>query len=174
MAEGESQGQAAEGSKKGRLKVPLVVGALMLLEGAAVVGFLMLMGPKPQTASAELEGVEQAGLEQTVELPLVQGRFQNMSTNQLWQWDAEIFIKVKRRHEAFVADLMERRKAELMAGETQIFRRAQHNHLKEPELRTLTRQLTALAEDVFGVDAEGEPRVEEVIIASLNGRQIGG
>jgi len=71
-----------------------------------------------------------------------------------------------------VAGVVEHRRAEISAGVNQIFRRAQHNHLKEPELRTLRRQLEALVADVFGTDASGEPRVEEVIIASLNGQPM--
>ena len=40
--------------------------------------------------------------------------------------------------------------------------------LKEPDLRTLTRQLTALMNEKFGYDKE-IPRIDEVIVANCEG-----
>lgn len=150
-------------------KAMIVVAAIMLLEGAGVFLFVMMTGRQPADAVAGVHGAEEADLESTVEVLLVEDRFQNMSTNRLWRWDAIVYMKVRKKNEQFVKDTMASRAAEIQAGISQIFRSAQHSHLKEPELKTLTRQLTAYVNDVFGKDPDGMDRVDRVLITGLNG-----
>jgi flagellar basal body-associated protein FliL len=169
MPEHDAETQQPEGKRKLPMRVMLVVASIMVLEGAGVFLFLFLTSGPPEGAMANVEGADQADREASVEILLVQDRYQNMSTNRLWRWDAVIYIKVRKKNEKFVKDTMDARAAEIQAGVTQIFRRAQHSQLKEPDLKTLTRQFTAFVNQIFGDDPDGMPRVDKVLITSLNG-----
>jgi flagellar basal body-associated protein FliL len=169
MPDTETDTQPQGAKRKLPFKMVIVMASIMLLEGAGVFLFLYLTGGQPDGAMAGVEGVEQADREASVEILLVQDRYQNMSTNRLWRWDAIVYIKVRKKNEKYVTDVMNARAAEIQAGIAQIFRRAQHSHLKEPELKTLNRQLTAFVNQIFGDDPDGLPRVDAVLITSLNG-----
>jgi flagellar basal body-associated protein FliL len=151
------------------MRMMIVVASIMLLEGAGVFLFVTMTGARPASAVAGVEGADEADREATVEILLCKDRYQNMSTNRLWRWDAVVYMKVRKKNEAFVNETMEHRAAEIQAGLSQIFRSAQHSHLKEPELKTITRQLTAYVNEVFGEDPDGMPRVDRVLITTLNG-----
>lgn len=170
MAEAEAPAnETQEPKKKLPIKMTAIIAGIMIAEGAAVFAFVTFSGRQPADAMAAIEGAGEADREATVEIELVKDRYQNMSTNRLWRWDAIVYMKVRRKNETYVNDVMQSRDAEIHAGIAQIFRSAQHSALKEPELKTLTRQLTAYVNQVFGDDPDGMPRVERVMITSLNG-----
>lgn len=150
-------------------KLLIVIIAIMVLEGVAVVGVLKLTGAPPSASASDIEGEAEADQESLVEIPLIEDRFQNMQSGRVWLWETEIQLKVKNRNKALVEKRLERRRAEIHEGISLIFRRAQDRHLKEPGLETITRQLNRYVEDVFGVDADGLPRVERVIIPKCKG-----
>lgn len=166
MADEETQ---TESKPKGGLN-PMVIGivaALMIVEGAAVAGFFMMAGGPKEAEAALEEGDPNADL--SVELELVKEQFQNMQTNRVWLWDTEIYMKVLAANEESVAGQLERRSAEIKSGIAEIVRRSSHSQLREPGLETLTRQVSAYVHTIFGDDAEGEPRVERIIIAKCKG-----
>lgn len=171
MADKETEAQTEQPAPKRKLpmKMIIIVASIMVLEGVGVFAFLTLTGRQPADAMAGLEGRDEADRESTVEMLLVKDRFQNMSTNRLWRWDAIVFLKVRKKNETHVTEVMEQRAAEIQTGVAKIFRRAQHSHLKEPELKTITRQLTAYCNEIFGEDPDGLPRVDQVMVVSLNG-----
>ncbi|MEL7474080.1 MAG: hypothetical protein AAGK04_12250, partial [Planctomycetota bacterium] len=78
-------------------------------------------------------------------------------------------LKVKMKNQEIVEKALERRKAEIHEGVSMIFRRAQDRHLKEPGFETVTRQLNHYMQDIFGVDPDGLPRVERVIVPKAKG-----
>ena len=157
--------------KKGGLplKTIIIVAAIMLIEGVVVVGLLKMTGGPSVAAAADLAGEEGADWESVVEVPLIEDRFQNMQSGRVWLWETSIVLKVKNKNKDLVEKRLERRKNEIHEGVSLIFRRAQDRHLKEPGLETVTRQLNRYIEDVFGVDADGMPRVERVIIPKCKG-----
>lgn len=168
----DEQAQVEQAAKKPPLKVIAVVAVMMILEGLGVFLFVSATGRAPQDTMA-VEGQQQALMESNVEIPLVEGKFQNMLTGRAWIWSVEIYLKVKRKNEARVNEILEARQAEIRESVSQLIRRADHSHLKEPDLRTLNRQFTALANEVFGyAEADGLPRVERVIIAKCQGHQV--
>jgi len=157
-------------AKKGLpVKAIGAVGVIMLIEGAAV--FMVAKGTSPQAASAEVqvEGKDQTDHEASVEIALVDDRFQNIQTGRVWVWDAEIVLKVKSKNQAFVEETLASRSSEIKEGVSMIFRRAQHNQLKEPGLETINRQLSAYLNQVFGKDAESKERLERIIIPKCKG-----
>ncbi len=173
MADEESKAQSTEESagesKKGGLKTIIVVAVIMIVE-AAGVGFLvkMMSGPKGVEAS-ELAMLEGTGEDAPVEIELVEERFQNMSTGNVWEWRVQIVLRVRQKNQAHIETIKERDAALLKEGVALIFRRAQDRHLREPGLETITRQLTTYLNEIFGVDADGMPRIDRVLVPECKG-----
>lgn len=163
---------AAESKKRPPIKVLAIVGGLMVAEAAAVYMFVGMTGSGTKSASAEIHGAAEAELQQPVEIALVDDKFQNMQTGRVWMWDVQIVLKVKKKNEEFISGELGKREAEIKEGVAQVMRRAQHSHLREPELTTLNRQLTAYLDTVFGPDADGETRIERVMIPKCKGFQV--
>lgn len=166
----------AEGSgeeeKKGS-KMPIIIAAIMIVEGAGVYFLVSMLGNKPADAEAhQVEGGGEAALANAqVEIPLIEDKFQNMSTNNVWLWDASIVLKAKKKHEPEIAKLLEERSAEVKEGVAMIFRKATHNQLREPGLETLNRQVSAFVGKIVGNDHEGNPIIERVLIPKCRGFQ---
>src|SRR4051812_23634763 len=85
----------AKPAKKGLpLKTVGMVAGLMIAEAVGVFLFVSATGPRSQTAGAQIiKGSDQADLEATVEIPLIDDKFQNMQTGRAWIWDTEIVLK---------------------------------------------------------------------------------
>lgn len=168
----DKEGESTEESKGGKgglsTKLLAVILAVMAIEGVGVFLFVTMMSGTPKDAAAEIV-TDEDDPEALVEIMLTEEQYQNMTSNQVWIWEAEIFVKVRRKNQDFVQGQLEQRSAEIQEGITQIFRRAKLTELREPDFRTGSRQLTALVNEVFGNDADGLPRVERLVIAKLRG-----
>jgi hypothetical protein len=163
---------ASPAKKKPPIKVIGIVAGIMIAEAAGVYVLIGMTGPKPVAAESEVHGLEEAEGQQTVEIDLIDDKFQNMQTGRVWMWDMKIVLKTTQKNEAHITEELEQRASEVQEGIAQIVRRAQHSHLKEPDLVTLTRQLTAYADKVFGHDAQGNSRVERVMIPKCRGVDV--
>lgn len=167
--EEKKEGTGEEKAKKGfSAKMLAIILAVMAVEGVGIFLLVTMMSSTPKDAAAELI-TDEADPEALVEILLTEEQYQNMTSNQVWIWEAEIYLKVRRKNQDFVQGQLEQRSAEIQEGITQIFRRAKLTELREPDFRTGSRQLTALINDVFGTDADGLPRVERIVIAKLRG-----
>ena len=155
--------------RRSTLKAIVIVGVIMLLEGIAVFAFVALMGSSPQSARAGLVGGEEVERERLIEIEVLSDRLQNMSTNRVWMWETEVFIKVRQKNREAVENHLKLHRAEIHEGIARIFRRAQHGHLKEPGLETISRQLTAYLQGIFGTDAGENPYVERVVLPKCRG-----
>lgn len=158
-------------AKKGGLpiKTIAVVAVIMIAEGAGVYFIFGATGPKA-THGAEKVEIKDNKADETVELELVKGKFQNLQTGSIWFWEAELFIQVKNKYKAQVEKMLEERNAEIREGITQIFSRAQTAQLREPERQSLNRQITAyLRKILVNDDKAGEPLFERVLIPTCNG-----
>lgn len=164
----ETTGESAP-KKSGGLKSIIIVAALMLLEGGGVFFLVSSMGGPKGVAASELEGLEDTGEEAPVEIKLVEERFQNMQTGRVWEWRVQIYLRVRQKNVAEITKVQERDEASIKEGVATIFRRAQDRHLREPGLETITRQLTAYLNEVFGLDADGLPRIDRVIVPECKG-----
>lgn len=175
MADKEANKAGEEGAtksppKKKGSKLFAIVGALMAVEGVAIFAVVSMMNKTPTVATAAgIEAGPANDQEATVEVKLVEEKFQNMQTGRVWLWDTAIYMKVRQKHQDFVKGELEKRSAEINEEVARIFRRAQHAHLKEPGLETITRQLTVFASKTFGADSGGNPRVERVMIPRCKG-----
>jgi len=161
--------EGGEPKKSGPLKMIIVVAAMMILEGAAVFFLVSSMGGPNAVEATELEGLEGTGEEAPVEIELVKERFQNMQTGRVWEWRVEIFLRVRQKNVDEIIAIQERDPATIKEGVAMIFRRAHDRHLREPGLETITRQLTTYLNEIFGLDADGLPRIDRVIIPECKG-----
>lgn len=166
-----AEGDAAK--KKPPIKLIGIVSALMLVEGLGVYLFVGMTGSRAQSAAAEVHGEHDANANETVEIDLVDDKFQNLQTGRVWVWDVQIVLKAKQKHEAVISEEMGKRAAEIKEGIGQIIRRAQHSQLREPELTTINRQIAAYLDTIIKPDeADGHSRIERVLIPKCKGLQI--
>lgn len=171
MADEENQTESTEESpKKGGKMLPIIVAAIMVVEAVVVFGAVKMLGGGPAGADAsEVEGGDLSSEESPTEIELVKGSFQNMQTGRVWEWRVEIYIRVRQKNLEEVTRIQERDAATIKEGVAMIFRRAHDRHLREPGLETITRQISAYLTEIFGVDPEGIPRFERVIIPECKG-----
>lgn len=172
MAEEDNKTDASEeeSSKKGGgLKTMLIVAVLMLVEAGGLFVLLKGMGGPSAVSASELEGLEGTGEEAPTELMLVEDRFQNMQTGRVWEWRTQIYLRVRQKNIEEIKRIMERDAASIKEGIGMIFSRAQDRHLREPGRETIVRQLTTYLNEVFGLDPDGLPRIDRVIIPELKG-----
>jgi flagellar basal body-associated protein FliL len=156
-------------AKKG-LPVKLIgsVAALMVVEAVGVFFFVSAMSHQPQAAEAT-QVAQGEDMEASVEVPLLEDKFQNMQTGRVWVWDTSIVLKVRARNQEGVKKELDRRKAEVAEGIAMIFRKAPHSQLKEAGLEAVNRQVTAYLNQVAGKDTEGRDRIERVVIPRCKG-----
>ena len=172
-ADAEDSGGEAAGRKRRPVKVIAIVAALMLAEAAGVYLFVGMGSGHAKTAEAHVQGEADKAAQESVEIELVDDKFQNMQTGHVWVWDIAIALKARQGNEAYITDQLQKRSAEIREGIGQIIRRAQHSHLSEPELTTLNRQLAAFLDTIIKPDeSTGRSRIERVLIPKCKGLQI--
>lgn len=169
-AEGGAEGEAKPAKKGPPIKMIGIVAGLMIAEAGLLFFVIGATGKAPAAAHAvQLEGKEHADEELTLEIPLVEEEFQTMQGTQIWIWDTQMVLQVKKRNEKFVTEALERREAEIHDEIAKIFRKAQPNQLREPGLETMNRQVTAYLNKMLGKDAEGHERIEKLLIPRCRG-----
>lgn len=170
MADEKAESQDKVAKKGGGLKVVLVVAGLMIAEAVGVFAVVSFSGFGTGSAQAKaMEGLEQNDRDKLVEIELVDNKFPNNTTGQIWLWDTQIYLQVRKKNKEAVETELDRRRAEITAGLRLIFSRIQDRHLKEPGSETITRQLTTYIDEVFGQDPDGVNRVDRVLLTKLAG-----
>ncbi|MEM1110058.1 MAG: hypothetical protein AAGH99_15340 [Planctomycetota bacterium] len=165
----ETTEEAAEGGeekKKGGLPLmPVIAVAAVLLVEAAVIVALFMFSGGPSEVKAEPGVVDElAQLEEPAEVLVLAGKFQNTKSGRSFMYDTEIYIVTKQKHFDTMTEKKEAMQASITKDITTIFRRAEPSHLREQELSTLTRQVSAALESRFGNDENDEPFISEVLI----------
>jgi hypothetical protein len=166
------QKQATPGKKKPPIKTIGLIAGIMVAEAAGVYVLVGMTSPKAVVAETELHGDAHAAGQETVEIDLIDDKFQNMQTGRVWMWDLRIVMKTTKKNQTHVETTLEQQASEISEGIAQIVRRAQHSHLKEPDLVTISRQITAYADKVFGHDPEGKSRVDRILIPKCRGVDV--
>lgn len=162
----EVAAEGGEEKKKGLPLIPIIaVASVLLLEAVVIVALFMFSGG-PSEVKAEPGVIDElAALEEPAEVLVLAGKFQNTKSGRSFMYDTEIYVVTKQKHFDFMEEKKEQMQASITKDITTIFRRAEPSHLREQELATLTRQVTAALEERFGNDAESdEPYVQEVLI----------
>lgn len=147
------------GRHKGLLMGGILL-AVMLLEGGGIFVVMKLFGSEPGPAiGAELmDSQGQTPTDQ--ELLVVQLKAPNMRTGKLYLYDIEVQAVVEQRNRSQLEAVLENRKGTIEDRLVKIVRAADPQHLQEPGLETLRRQVKYELEQIAGQ----EGLVKEVLI----------
>lgn len=167
----ENEGEGESGGKKKKLPIKTIgiVLALLIAEGVGVVAVLSMGGTPETVKGGELELIPIDELEMLGELLITHEKFPNHSSGRVWLWDVEVQVQIKEKNREYVENTLSERQAEIKTGVGRIIRTAHNNQLQEPNLETMTRQITQYLREVFGSSAEGEPRIEKVLLPQFVG-----
>lgn len=154
----------ADKGKVSLVKVAIILGLVLLLEGGTVVMTMMLSGGPKSAQGHDVTVDTKAEDERLVELQVARDQFPNQKTGHTYLYDTEIFITVKKKDSADLKKKVESMQATLSTDIAVIFRRAEPAILTEPTLGTLSRQIKAALDERLGKDAQGQPLIHEVLI----------
>lgn len=164
----------APAKKKGGIKVIGVVAVLMIVEGAGLF-FALKSGPAKSEAGEVHPNLENDPANEKEEVLIVEDQFQNLQTGSVWIWDVSVYAEVKAKNSEKLKELLKRRSAAVREGISQIFSRAQHAQLKEPEHLTLNRQITAFMGKLISEESptaesgEEDKLIDRVLIPKCRG-----
>ncbi len=169
----EEQTQTEDSKAKGGLpiKTAVVILVLLVLEGAAIVTIMSIMGKESEVSAVDL--IENPDGPENIlqELTVLQHKFSNGKQGRLWIWDMKIDISVSSLNADAVQEVLDRRASHIQAGIGRIVASAQHTFFQEPGYDTLRNQILDFLNDpeLIGTDPEGEPMVKDVLIPSCIG-----
>jgi flagellar basal body-associated protein FliL len=166
-AEGAAPAAPAKG---GGMKFAIVTVVLLVVE-AAVLGGIFMMLNKPKSAEAEAPVVHiDPEEEKLVEVLVLNERLANDRSGLTFVYPTEIYVQVKKKHEAVVTEEIERLKNELRADIVALWRTAEPQHLQEPRMESMTRRVETLLRERFDKHGtEEEPVVQKCVIVSGTG-----
>lgn len=173
MASEETTGGTKAGSSK--LKMMVVVAGLLVLEAALIIGAMMLMGREPAVARASEAELDPALAEQEkiVEVLVLDAKLPNARSGVSYLYGTEIYVQVKQKSAAMVREKVEQFSNEIKAETAAIWRTSEPQHFEEPKLETLTRKMTAMLSQRFGLDPDdGEPIVTKCVIVMGTGFRV--
>jgi flagellar basal body-associated protein FliL len=168
MAEEENNTEETPVKKKLPVKLLIILGVVMVVEGAIFGAGYMIFGDKPPAVQAEgLDTDDKAAEFELVEVLLIGDKFQNTRQGaQAYLYDATIYVVVQQRHRSMIETEIEEQMARISQEVTEVFARAEPAQLNEPDRLTLKRQILDRCQDRFGDDADGEPYVRDVVISN--------
>lgn len=168
MAEEENNKAEAPAKKKLPMKMLIILGVVMVVEGVIFGAGYFVFGDKPPAVQAEgLQEDDKAAEFELVEVLLIGDKFQNTRQGaQAYLYDATIYVVIQQRHRSFVEAEIEDQMARISQEVTEVFARAEPAQLNEPDRLTLKRQILDKCKDRFGDDADGEPYVRDVVISN--------
>ena len=184
--------------KKGGLPIKTIVIVLVMLvvEAVGLVAVLTMFGKPSEVKGVELKHEEHSAGDELVEIPIVAEKFTNSSSGRVWVWSVEVVAVAKQKHagadesagkkdsgghgDAAATDgghgagstvrvELKAKMAKIRTGIGAIFSSAQHSYFTEPGRETLSRQVLQFLREVFGQDAEGEERIQAVLIPNCLG-----
>jgi hypothetical protein len=142
--------------------------ACMLVIEAALIGGALIAFGRPaavHAGSSQAPGLVEG--ESIIEVLVLDDRMLNSGSGFSYLYEVEIWIHVRRKHEAMVADELERFRNEIRADLMTIWRAAEPRQLNDPRLEFVTGRVHELLSGRFGVDSgSGEPIILESFIVT--------
>jgi hypothetical protein len=136
-------GQESARKKFRRFMVPLVVVAIMVLEGGGLFIVTKMMYGRPaasQAAENSPEAQLMNELENEVEIELPEVNAFNKREGRLYLYNLTVTIRVKTKDETEVRKIIEARGSTILDRLNTVIRSAEIKHLNEPGLDTIRRQ----------------------------------
>jgi flagellar basal body-associated protein FliL len=163
-----------EKAKAGGLltKTPVLLGGVMVLEAAVLIGGFKFLNRGPQTAQGASLATDKptgdAGKpddKKVVEIPVVEFRAPNKQSGRTFLYDVNLFVVVKEANAEHVKTVFKDRDATVKDRIRTIIAQCDPEKLgggSEPGLETLRRQIKYQLDEILG---GGESQIEEVLVA---------
>ncbi len=170
----EAEAEVESERKKLPLRLIMLIGGVLVVEAAVIIGGLMLCGgPHLGEASEMTVTLDIPEDEKIVEVLVLDGRLPNNKSGITYLYGTEIYVQLKKRFAEQVTEELEQFRNEIKADITAIWRTSDPQHFQEPKLESLTRKVQALLADRFGVDQQsGEPIISKCVIVMGTGFRI--
>ncbi len=170
----EAEAEVESERKKLPLRLIMLIGGVLVVEAAVIIGAMMLFGGPPQVEATEMTVTLDAPEdEKIVEVLVLDGKLPNNKSGVTYIYGTEIYVQVKSRYAERVTEELEQFRNEIKADITAIWRTSDPQHFQEPKLESLTRKVQALLADRFGVDQQsGEPIISKCVIVMGTGFRI--
>jgi len=168
----QKPGEEAPAPKKSLpIKTIAVVLAMLVVEAGGIVAFMSMMGKPSEVNAVQVQDHHESSGSELIELPVLNEKFTNSRQGRVWIWNIEVIVQVKESNAEAVGMEIEAKKALIRTGVSKIIAAAQHAYFNEPGRETLTRQVQEFmnGQDVIAPNAEGEPRIEAVLIPGCIG-----
>ena len=153
------------------IKTIAAVLVMLVVEAGAIVAFMSMMGKPAEVNAVTVEDHHESDGSGLMELPVLHEKFTNSRQGRVWIWDVEVIVQVKEANAETVGMEIEGKQALIRTGVSKIIAAAQHAYFNEPGRETLTRQIQEFmnGKEVISPNAEGEPRIEAVLIPGCIG-----
>ncbi|TVQ53168.1 MAG: hypothetical protein EA377_08675 [Phycisphaerales bacterium] len=160
--------------KKSNRRMLVIIMAIVIFEAALILGVIMIWtGPATVDASSMPNELDIAGGDRIVETLVLDARLPNNRTGVTFLYDTEIYVQTQERHVERVRRELDQFQNEIRADLSAIWRTSEPHHFQEPRLDTLTRKVTSLLNERFGVDEKsGEPIIEKCVVVMGTGFRV--
>jgi flagellar basal body-associated protein FliL len=146
----------------------LIVGGLMLLEGAGIFAAVKLVGgqPQPIEAAVRTELLDEHGNLQppNTELRVTEVMAFNSKTGRVFIYHLTVFAEVDTQHAARLERVLQHRRNTVEDRFSQVIRGCDPKYLDEPGLETVRRQFKAALEQVLGAQVP----IKEILIPQFS------
>jgi len=167
MAEDTSNASEETSKKKLPLKALLILGSIVVIEAAVIAGTFLIAG-KPADVQAQGAAEDFAALaDEPIEELVIEAKFPNTKRGRTYIYDAVIYVVVKQKYQAEIREKLDSMAAQISGDVRTIISRAEPNHLLEPTLATIKRQIKAALDERLGRDDEGRSCVDDVVITKF-------
>ena len=167
MAEQTTDATDEAPKKKKSLKILLILVGVLVIEGG-IIGAVFMVAGKPADVKAEQAAQDEAAeAERPIEELVVEEKFPNTKRGRTFIYDTEVYIVVRQKHQGEIRSQLDSMAAQVSADIRTIISRAEPNHLLEPTLATIKRQVKAALDERLGRDEDGNSRVEQVVITKF-------
>ena len=167
MAEQNDNEAEGQGKKKLPLKTIIILAAVFVIEGVIIATVFMVAGQpadvKADPAMEDLAAMAELPMEELV----VSEKFPNTKRGRTYVYDTEVYIVVRQKYQSEVRGQLDSMAAQISADIRTVVSRAEPNHLLEPTLATIKRQIKAALDERIGRDEDGQSRVEQVVITKF-------
>jgi len=156
-----------EPKKKLPVKTLLILASILVIEAMVITGVFLAIG-KPADVIADGAVLDEAAMaEEPVETLVIADKFPNTKRGRTFIYDTEVYIVVRNKYLGEIEGKLASKAAQIGADIRTIISRAEPNHLLEPTLATLKRQINAALDERLGRDEEGQSRVEQVVVTKF-------
>ncbi len=170
----EAQDQGETSAKRFPLRTIVLVGVILVVEAAIIIGAMLVLGGPPQVEAANVPASAELPEEEKItEILVLDAKLPNNKSGVTYLYDTEIYVQVKHRYAEVVQRELEQFRNEIKADITAIWRTSHPQHFQEPKLESLTRRVHVLLSDRFGVDQHrSEPIISKCVIVMGTGFRI--